>query len=77
MEITTRGVARLVSQEIGVPDTTSAESKCGMMEAIARLEGVRLQRHQLMAAAAIGAAMRAFDDGFDECPLEVANEGGG
>lgn len=76
MEITDRGISRLVTQAVGVSDPGMAETTCQMMQAIAHLEGVVLQRRQLLAAASVGASMRAFDDAFDECPVETADRQG-
>ncbi len=72
MDPTSREIARLVSTQIGVPNVREAETSCGIMHAVARLEGVSLRRQQLLAAASIGASTRVFDDAYDACPLPLA-----
>ena len=60
MEITNRGISRLVA----------GETTCEGVEMIARLEGVLLNSRQRFAAAVVGASMTAFDSVFDDLPLE-------
>lgn len=76
MEITEGGISGFVSRSVGVEEASTAEATCAVMQMVARLEGVTLLRRQLIAAAAIGASMRVFDDGFDACPLELASQRG-
>lgn len=76
MEITERGISNLVAQQVGISDSGQAEATCHIMQTMSRLEGVTLQRRQLLAAASVGASMRVFDDSFDECPISAADRQG-
>ncbi len=75
MEITDRGIARIVSDETLVP-AQIADQGCDILRIITTLEGVQPTRRQIFAAAAIRAAARPYDDQFDNCSLDKAKFAG-
>lgn len=76
MEITDRGLARIVADETLVPAAV-AEQGCTITRMIADLEGTIPTRKQLLAASAITASARAYDDIYDACPVNQGMVKGG